>query len=132
MARRRWYFFLTAVLFSAAAEASPRATDGKIFLFFKIFQLPFSLEYFWQTDSVINFVCVWKLGLAIVRNISEMEGDSYGIPGLSHITIAGSLMHGFKEVIHLSFMQIFDYLLFVYHFNSNVSPHIYFGRQLLK
>ncbi|XP_057782608.1 auxin-binding protein T85-like [Salvia miltiorrhiza] len=37
-------------------------------------------------------------GLPIVRNISEMGEDSYGLPGLSHITIAGSIMHGFKEV----------------------------------
>lgn len=27
-----------------------------------------------------------------------MEQNSYGVPGLSHITIAGSIMHGFKEV----------------------------------
>ncbi|KAL3626053.1 actin binding protein [Castilleja foliolosa] len=37
-------------------------------------------------------------GVPIVRNISEMDQDNYGRPGLSHITIAGSLMHGFKEV----------------------------------
>ncbi|KAG6415355.1 hypothetical protein SASPL_122766 [Salvia splendens] len=36
--------------------------------------------------------------LPIVRNISEMAEDSYGLPGFSHITIAGSIMHGFKEV----------------------------------
>ncbi|XP_042067597.1 auxin-binding protein T85-like [Salvia splendens] len=37
-------------------------------------------------------------GLPIVRNISEMGEDSYGLPGLSHITVAGSIMHGFKEI----------------------------------
>ncbi|KAL6516043.1 actin binding protein [Orobanche gracilis] len=37
-------------------------------------------------------------GLAIVRNVSEIEQDSYGIPGLSHMTIAGAVMHGFKEI----------------------------------
>ncbi|KAG8370695.1 hypothetical protein BUALT_Bualt13G0010100 [Buddleja alternifolia] len=37
-------------------------------------------------------------GVPIVRNISELDQDSYGRPGLSHITIAGSIMHGFKEV----------------------------------
>ncbi|PIN26069.1 hypothetical protein CDL12_01174 [Handroanthus impetiginosus] len=37
-------------------------------------------------------------GVPIVRNISAIEEDSYGVPGLSHITIAGSVMHGFKEV----------------------------------
>ncbi|KAL0418780.1 UNVERIFIED_CONTAM: Auxin-binding protein T92 [Sesamum radiatum] len=34
----------------------------------------------------------------IVRNISEIGQDSYGRLGLSHMTIAGSVMHGFKEV----------------------------------
>ncbi|XP_051132244.1 auxin-binding protein T85-like [Andrographis paniculata] len=37
-------------------------------------------------------------GVPIVRNISEMVQDSYGRPGLSHISIASSVMHGFKEV----------------------------------
>ncbi|CAI9761433.1 unnamed protein product [Fraxinus pennsylvanica] len=37
-------------------------------------------------------------GVAIVRNINELAQDSYGIPGLSHITVAGSVLHGFKEV----------------------------------
>ncbi|KAL2238905.1 UNVERIFIED_CONTAM: Auxin-binding protein T92 [Sesamum indicum] len=37
-------------------------------------------------------------GVDIVRNISEEGQDSYGIPGLSHTTVAGSLMHGLKEV----------------------------------
>ncbi|GFP97872.1 auxin-binding protein t92 [Phtheirospermum japonicum] len=56
--------FFTALLFSAAADASHCATDE----------------------------------IAIVRNISEIEQDSYGIPGLSHITVAGAVMHGFKEI----------------------------------
>ncbi|XP_030486427.2 auxin-binding protein T85 [Cannabis sativa] len=34
----------------------------------------------------------------LVRNISELEQDNYGRAGLSHITIAGSVMHGMKEV----------------------------------
>lgn len=37
-------------------------------------------------------------GLPLVRNISELPQDNYGRPGLSHITVAGSLMHGLKEV----------------------------------
>ncbi|PWA64242.1 auxin binding protein 1 alpha [Artemisia annua] len=37
-------------------------------------------------------------GLPIVRDISKLPQDSYGIPGLSHMTVAGSLMHGMKEV----------------------------------
>lgn len=37
-------------------------------------------------------------GLPIVRNISELPQDSYGIPGLTHMTVAGSVLHGMKEV----------------------------------
>lgn len=40
-----------------------------------------------------------------MRNISEMEQNSYGVPGLSHITIAGSIMHGFKEVRSTQFFR---------------------------
>ncbi|XP_050236071.1 auxin-binding protein T85 isoform X2 [Mercurialis annua] len=39
-----------------------------------------------------------KLGLPLVRNISELPQDSYGRGGLSHITVAGSVLHGLKEV----------------------------------
>ncbi|KAK6940876.1 Auxin-binding protein [Dillenia turbinata] len=34
----------------------------------------------------------------VVRNISELPQDDYELGGLSHITIAGSLMHGMKEI----------------------------------
>ncbi|KAL4588187.1 hypothetical protein LXL04_001069 [Taraxacum kok-saghyz] len=37
-------------------------------------------------------------GIPLVRNINELPQDNYGRPGLSHITVAGSLMHGLKEV----------------------------------
>ncbi|KAL8028993.1 hypothetical protein ABFX02_14G199200 [Erythranthe guttata] len=37
-------------------------------------------------------------GVPIVRNISGIDQDNYGRLGLSHITIAGSVMHGFKEI----------------------------------
>ena len=33
-----------------------------------------------------------------MRDISVLPQDNYGRPGLSHITVAGSLMHGLKEV----------------------------------
>jgi len=33
-----------------------------------------------------------------VKNISELPQDNYGRGGLSHITVAGSFMHGMKEV----------------------------------
>ncbi|XP_061356253.1 auxin-binding protein T85 [Gastrolobium bilobum] len=37
-------------------------------------------------------------GLPLVRNISEIPQDNYGRAGLSHITVAGSILHGMKEV----------------------------------
>ncbi|KAI4304512.1 hypothetical protein MLD38_040008 [Melastoma candidum] len=37
-------------------------------------------------------------GFPLVRNISELPQDDYGRKGLSHITVAGSLFHGLKEV----------------------------------
>lgn len=33
-----------------------------------------------------------------MRTITELPQDNYGRPGLSHMTIAGSLLHGLKEV----------------------------------
>ncbi|CDP17524.1 unnamed protein product [Coffea canephora] len=47
--------------------------------------------FFWGKRS--DFV-----RLPLVRNISELTQNSYGRPGLSHMTIAGSLLHGMKEV----------------------------------
>lgn len=40
----------------------------------------------------------FNTGLSLVRNISELPQDNYGRGGLSHITLAGSAMHGLKEV----------------------------------
>ncbi|KAF9607151.1 hypothetical protein IFM89_032373 [Coptis chinensis] len=37
-------------------------------------------------------------GIPIVRNISELPQSDYGREGLSHMTVAGSLLHGMKEV----------------------------------
>lgn len=37
-------------------------------------------------------------GLPLVRNISELPQYDYGRVGFSHITIAGSVLHGMKEV----------------------------------
>ncbi|GER32972.1 auxin-binding protein 1 [Striga asiatica] len=71
----RWLSFLIALLLSAMAEASSSslcAEKGK-----KLY--------------LTHYV-------PVVRNIREMDQDNYGRQGLSHITIAGSLMHGLKEV----------------------------------
>lgn len=53
-------------------------------------------------------------GVPIVRNISEIRGDNYGRDGLSHITVAGSLMHGFKEVITVQFISFYCFCLSSY------------------
>lgn len=42
-------------------------------------------------------------GLPLVRNISELPQDNYGRGGLSHITIAGSVLHGMNEVSGTNF-----------------------------
>ncbi|CAH9132692.1 unnamed protein product [Cuscuta epithymum] len=42
--------------------------------------------------------CSIQAGLPLVRNISQLPQDNYGRPGLSHITLAGSVLHGMKEV----------------------------------
>ncbi|KAG0619897.1 hypothetical protein M758_4G173500 [Ceratodon purpureus] len=39
-----------------------------------------------------------KSEIPVVRNLTELEQDSYGRPGLSHMTIAGAVHHGMKEV----------------------------------
>ncbi|KAK9069001.1 hypothetical protein SSX86_013117 [Deinandra increscens subsp. villosa] len=39
-----------------------------------------------------------NIGLPLVRDISKLPQDNFGRPGLSHITVAGSLMHGLNEV----------------------------------
>ncbi|WCJ21476.1 Auxin-binding protein T85 [Euphorbia peplus] len=37
-------------------------------------------------------------GIPLVRNISELPEDSYGRGGFSHVTLAGSVLHGMKEL----------------------------------
>ncbi|KAJ8898665.1 hypothetical protein K2173_004699 [Erythroxylum novogranatense] len=37
-------------------------------------------------------------GFPLVKNISDLPQDNYGRGGLSHITVAGSVLHGLKEV----------------------------------
>ncbi|EFJ07425.1 hypothetical protein SELMODRAFT_133599, partial [Selaginella moellendorffii] len=37
-------------------------------------------------------------GILVVRNLSDIPQDSYGRPGLSHMTVAGAVHHGMKEL----------------------------------
>ncbi|KAM1278990.1 hypothetical protein ACFX13_031924 [Malus domestica] len=55
----------------------------------------FSLLFFSATSEASK--CSLK-GLPMVRNISELPQDNYGRGGLAHTTVAGSLLHGLKEV----------------------------------
>ena len=41
-----------------------------------------------------------------MRNVSKLPQGSFGIPGLSHTTLAGSVLHGMKEARHY-FVGIF-------------------------
>lgn len=62
--------------------------------------------YLTDFRMVANIFCCFYMhlnffmdpGLPLVRNISELPQDNYGRGGLSHITVAGSLLHGLKEV----------------------------------
>ncbi|KAG0482379.1 hypothetical protein HPP92_010463 [Vanilla planifolia] len=49
-------------------------------------------------DSIEAFSGFSDQGSLLVRNISEMPQKNFGRGGLSHITIAGSVLHGMKEV----------------------------------
>ncbi|XP_047314103.1 auxin-binding protein T85-like [Impatiens glandulifera] len=64
------------------------------------------MDFSWLTILPL-LISLWSLAeasrcsvgeLPLVRNISELHEDNYGRPGLSHITVAGSLAHGMKEV----------------------------------
>ncbi|CAN6693883.1 unnamed protein product [Malus baccata var. baccata] len=55
----------------------------------------FSLLFFSAISEASK--CSLK-GLPMVRNISELPQDNYGRGGLAHTTVAGSLLHGLKEV----------------------------------
>ncbi|CAH9112475.1 unnamed protein product [Cuscuta europaea] len=56
----------------------------------------FVVVLFFMTSEASQ--CSIKAGLPLVRNISQLPQDNYGRPGLSHITLAGSVLHGMKEV----------------------------------
>ncbi|KAH0660873.1 hypothetical protein KY289_029621 [Solanum tuberosum] len=66
---RRGVVILVSLLCFATAEASPCSVNGK-----SSHRLP------------------------IVKNISELPQHNYGRSGLSHTTIAGSVLHGMKEI----------------------------------
>ncbi|KAM3395526.1 auxin-binding protein T92-like [Capsicum galapagoense] len=42
--------------------------------------------------------CSIMARLSLMRNISELSQNNYGRPNLSHTTIAGSVLHGMKEI----------------------------------
>lgn len=62
------------------------------------FQLPYLLMFINSLIAKESNVFVFHAGLPLVRKITELPQDNYGREGLSHITVAGSLMHGMKEV----------------------------------
>ncbi|KAI5381589.1 Auxin-binding protein t92 [Lathyrus oleraceus] len=61
-------------------------------------------------------------GLPLVRNISEIPQDNYGRAGLSHITVAGSILHGMNEVEWHSLYCI----KFTYEIPGNPEEHFIF------
>ncbi|KAG0449452.1 hypothetical protein HPP92_027315 [Vanilla planifolia] len=45
-------------------------------------------------------------GALAVRNITAMSQNNFGIGGLSHITIAGAVLHGMKEAYPLEDLHV--------------------------
>lgn len=58
----------------------------------------FLVTALYLSSTADGYPCSSTKGFPLVRNISELPQDSYGRPGLSHMTVAGSLLHGMKEV----------------------------------
>ncbi|KAL8513513.1 hypothetical protein ACS0TY_012831 [Phlomoides rotata] len=56
------------------------------------------MDFLWIPFLIALLFSATAEDVPIVRNISEIGEDSFGRLGLSHTTIAGSVMHGFKEV----------------------------------
>ncbi|KAM6558589.1 hypothetical protein CsatA_027828 [Cannabis sativa] len=78
--------------------------DGFLFIFFIVSSVLLSATSEASKCSINGFPL-------LVRNISELEQDNYGRAGLSHITIAGSVMHGMKEGLPFSLSLDHLYLL---------------------
>lgn len=61
------------------------------------FPIPFPICFILVfTSSVCS---LFDAGFPLVRIISELPQDNYGREGLAHITVAGSILHGMKEVL---------------------------------
>lgn len=102
-----FYFLQILKLPIVQMKASPFNKFPELHFLFCVFCQSFCrtlcvLNYNWVIGMNRNWICCilwnWNAGLQTVRNISELTQDNYGRPGLSHITISGSLIHGFKEV----------------------------------
>ncbi|XP_057539447.1 auxin-binding protein T92-like [Amaranthus tricolor] len=52
--------------------------------------------WLYLANSFVASDCSIK-GFPLVRNISELPQSNYGIEGLSHTTLVGSVLHGMKE-----------------------------------
>lgn len=59
------------------------------------------LRLYWMSASVSDIVMYSDNSL--VRDISRMHQSNYGREGFSHITVAGALAHGVKEVREIFF-----------------------------
>ncbi|XP_024374523.1 auxin-binding protein T85 isoform X1 [Physcomitrium patens] len=61
----------------------------------------FVVVVFVQCCFLVSSSWTEELGLcgrSVVRNLTELGQDSYGRPGLMHMTIAGAVHHGMKEM----------------------------------
>ncbi|XP_021747492.1 auxin-binding protein T85-like isoform X2 [Chenopodium quinoa] len=65
---------------------------------FKAYLLPIVLLSWLLLAATLLASDCFINGFPLVRNISELPQNNYGREGLSHITLAGSLIHGLKEI----------------------------------
>ena len=89
----------------------------------------FFFSYLFSNGYFNNRYCLFGTGVPLVRNITELPQDNYGREGLSHITVAGSLLHGLKEVcIHLPQLKVYfswhwDVLVILIFLNERGMPY---------
>ncbi|KAF7120695.1 hypothetical protein RHSIM_Rhsim13G0021200 [Rhododendron simsii] len=109
-----WSVWMFTIPSLRARDCSKNEKEALNYLFLLIPLLNVIIPFFWKSFAVVWSADIvaffamytWKAeashcsthGVPLVRNIAELPQDNYGRPGLSHITIAGSLLHGMKEV----------------------------------
>ncbi|KAF7804787.1 auxin-binding protein T85 [Senna tora] len=118
-----WSIWMFTIPSLRARDCSKNEKEALNYLFLLIPLINVVIPFFWKSFAVVwsadtlaffgIFFAFSAIALAsqcsitvahssrrlpLVRSISEIPQDNYGRPGLSHITIVGSILHGMKEV----------------------------------